>query len=292
MRKALKWVGIFIGLVVVVIVGGFASLALIGRSRLARTYEISTVLPTQLVASASAERGERIAITRGCTDCHAEGMRGKVFLDVPPGIFIAPNLTKGRGGIGALYASADDWDHAIRRGIRPDGTPLLRQMPSWFFNRLSDVDVADLAAYLASMPPADNELPAAKLWFLGYAELGLPESDPAKRWELTALTSDRPAPGPTAEYGRYIASTACVGCHGQEMHGGPNHDPAGKPAPGLSHVGTWATEDFIRTLRTGVAPRDRQLTPWMPWVKFARFTDEELTALHEYVKTVRPPVGD
>jgi len=268
------------------------TLALVGKWRFTRTYVIATALPAQLLASASAERGEMIAITRGCTDCHADGMRGKVFLDIPAGRFVSPNLTRGRGGIGARYTSADAWDHAIRRGIRPDGTPLLRQMPSWFFNRLNDQDVADLAAYLSSMPSVDNELPPTKLGFLIHVELGLPESNPATRRELTSSTSDRPAPGATAAYGRYIASTACVGCHGAEMKGGPHHDPAGKPAPGLSHVGLWSTSDFIRTLRTGMAPGDRQLTDWMPWVKFARFTDEELTALHEYLRTMRPPVGN
>jgi hypothetical protein len=70
------------------------------------------------------------------------------------------------------------------------------------------------------------------------------------------------------------------------MLGGPQHGPAGKPAPGLSHVGTWTRDEFARTIRTGVAPPDRQLTHWMPWQKFTRFTDEEVTALYEYLKTI------
>jgi len=40
-----------------------------------------------------------------------------------------------------------------------------------------------------------------------------------------------------------------------------------------------------------VAPGGRQLTDWMPWKRFAKFTDEELRALHEYVKTIKPPTA-
>jgi hypothetical protein len=29
----------------------------------------------------------------------------------------------------------------------------------------------------------------------------------------------------------------------------------------------------------------------MPWKLYAMFTDEELRALHEYVKTITPPTG-
>ena len=75
------------------------------------------------------------------------------------------------------------------------------------------------------------------------------------------------------------------------MLGGPHFDPAGLPAPGLSHVGAWSTEDFITALRTGVAPGGRQLTDWMPWKLYAKFTDEELRALHEYLKTIKPPTA-
>jgi hypothetical protein len=116
------------------------------------------------------------ATTVACTDCHAEGMRGKVFLDIPLGLIVAPNLTKGRGGVGERYASVDDWDHAFRYGVRPDGSAITSIMPAWFFNRLSDEDAAPLAAYLAALPPVDNELPATKLRFPAYVDAGMPRN--------------------------------------------------------------------------------------------------------------------
>ena len=286
MRKLLKWLGITVaGILGVVLVAGTV-INLIGRSRLTARHQLAATLPAELVSTASAERGEVIAVTRGCTDCHDEGMKGKVFLDIPPGLIIAPNLTRGRGGIGSRYATLQDWERAIRHGVRPDSTVLLPFMPYDFFNRLSDEDVASVAAYLAKLPDVDNELPATKLRLPGYMMMGTPGS---KRERLIAKRnnpSTTPPRGPTAEYGRYIASTACVGCHAENMSGGPHHNPEGKPAPGVKHVGAWSREDFIKAIRTGVAPVDRVLTDWMPWKKFALFADDELIALHEYIKTL------
>jgi cytochrome c553 len=287
MRRAFKWAGIFAGLVIAIFACVQIAFVLIGRSRFHARYSVDATLPPQLVANASVAMGEKIAITRGCTDCHAAGAAGKVFLDVPPGLYVAPNLTKGRGGVGARYKSADDWNRAIRFGIRPDSTTILTIMPWWFFNRLSDSDVADLAAYLASAPAVDNELPATKLRWIGYFDLGSPSGNPAtRRAALLGPRVDTPV-GPTAAYGRYIASTACVGCHGEKLLGGPHHDPKGLPAPALTHVGAWQTAEFINAFRTGVVPGGRQLSEWMPWrTKFAKFTDEELTAIHEYLRTL------
>ena len=289
MRNALKWIGITLGgLVVLALVAGTA-LALIGRARLNDRYEAAATLPPAAVAAASAETGARIVATRLCKDCHDEGMKGKVFLDIPPGLIVASNLTKGRGGVGARYASADDWNRALRYGVRPDGSFLLPFMPVDYFTRLSDADAASVAAYLASLPEVANELPATKVRPPGLIMLGLPDQNPTRKLVAFQRPLTTPAPGPTADYGRYIASTTCVGCHAENMLGGPHFDPAGKPAPGLSHVSGWSRDDFVKAVRTGIAPGNRQLTDWMPWKAYAAFTDEEMTALYEYVKTIKPP---
>ena len=289
MRKLFKWAGISVGGIVGVFLIINSGFALIGRSRLNARHELAATLAAEFISSASAERGELIAITRGCTDCHDEGMKGKVFLDIGEGLIVAPNLTKGRGGIGDRYAGLQDWERAIRHGVRPDSTVLLPYMPYDFFNRLSDSDVASVSAYLERLPAVDNELPATKLRFPGYARMGAPSNGRESRIAKRNNPPTTPVPGPTAEYGRYIASTACVGCHSENLQGGPHHNPAGKPAPGVHHVGTWSRDDFIRAIRTGVAPGGRELSDWMPWKKFAMLPDEDLIALHEYLKTLKRP---
>lgn len=291
MRKVLKWTALSIGILIGLALTIGVVLALIGRSRLNGRYQVTATLPPEAVAAASAEVGARIAVTRGCTECHAEGLAGKVFLDIPPGLIVPPNLTRGRGGVGARYASLDDWNRAVRYGVRPDSSLISPFMPYDYFNRLSEADAASIAAYLAGLPPVDNQLPPTKLRPLGYLILGMPGMSPKARIANLQVPRTTPAPGPTAEYGRYLASTTCVGCHSENMLGGPHFDPAGMPAPGLSHVGAWPAEEFIRALRTGIAPGERQLSDWMPWRLYATFTDEELRALHEYLKTIKPPTA-
>src|SRR5688572_8239688 len=291
MRKVLKWIAISIGILIGVALTIGVVLVLIGRSRLNDRYQVTVTLPAEAVASGSAERGARIAVTRGCTECHAEGLEGRVFRDIPPGLIVAPNLTRGRGGVGARYAGLDDWNRAVRYGVRPDSSLIAPFMPYDYFNRLSEADAASVGAYLAGLPSVDNQLPPTKIRPLGYLILGTPSMSAKARIADLQKPRTTPAPGPTADYGRYIASTTCVGCRSENMLGGPHFDPAGLPAPGLSHVGAWSTEDFIKALRTGVAPGERQLTDWMPWKLYARFTDEELRALHEYVKTIKPPTA-
>lgn len=292
MRKALKWIGIGIGGLIGVALIAAAALALIGRSRLNGRFEVAHTLPAEAVSNASVEVGARIAQTRGCSECHDQGFRGKVFVDIPPGRIVTPNLTKGQGGIGSNYRTLDDWDHAIRFGVRPDGSPVFPFMPFELFRRLSDADAASLAAYLASLQPVDNQPPPLEVRPLGYLIMGTPGMSPsAKLEELAKPQPAAPAPGPTAEYGRYIASTTCVVCHGENLLGGKHPNPEGPAGPELSHAGEWSLEQFTAALRTGVVPGGRKLTEWMPWQFFSAFTDEEVQALHEYVKTLGPGAG-
>lgn len=287
MRKPLKWIGLGLGGLIVVALIAAVAFGFAGRSRVNAKYEAPRTIPAAAVSEASVATGERIMRTRGCTECHGEHLAGKVFLDIPPGRIVAPNLTKGRGGVGERYRTVEDWDRAIRFALRPDGTILVPFMPSELFNRLSDRDAASLGAYLASLPAVDSELPPLELRPLGYMIMGLPGMNP--KTVLAKLGADRPAPpvpGPTADYGRYIASTTCVVCHGENLLGGKHPDPAGLEGPELSHVGMWSLADFTTAMRTGVVPGGRRLTRWMPWQALGHLTDEELQAVHEYLKTL------
>jgi hypothetical protein len=69
--------------------------------------------------------------------------------------------------------------------------------------------------------------------------------------------------------------------------GGPHANPAGAHGPELSHVGQWSVDDFLEALRTGVAPGGRQIGTWMPWKEMGMLTDDELVAIHVYLKTLQ-----
>lgn len=117
-------------------------------------------------------RGEYLATIMDCGGCHTPG----VFLGKPDvqrplagsevgfhipglGIFFPRNLTPDREtGLGSW--SEADIVKAVRQGIRPDGRVLAPAMPYKSYGKLTDADAAALAAYLKSLKPAVNQVPA------------------------------------------------------------------------------------------------------------------------------------
>ena len=58
--------------------------------------------------------------------------------------------------------------------------------------------------------------------------------------------------------------------------------------PNLVRVKSWTADQFISTMRTGVSPTRGPLDPdEMLSVAIGPLEDDELTALYEYVKSVR-----
>ena len=167
-------------------------------------------------------------------------------------------------------------------------------MPSRVWYYLSDEDLADLIAYLKTLPPVDNELPRTDLGPLGLVMLALGQLPP----EITApdaLVIDHngprpitPEPGVTVEYGEYLA-VPCTLCHKANFNGGMITTDAEYLAPNLTMGGemhAWAEEDFITTMRTGVTPSGHQLKSVMPWKYFGQMTDDELQAVWMYLQSL------
>ncbi len=284
MNKLVKWVGIPLGILLVLALIGGSVLVMSAKSKIAATYSVTDLLDAVPSDSAALARGEHITHTHVCRDCHGESLQGKVFADVPPFRIVAPNLTSGNGGVGSQYRGVADWDRSIRHGIRPNGTALII-MPSKVFHRLSDSDAASLIAYLQSIPAVDNELPTREIKPIGMMLVGAGAFDPAAEVNLEPANTMAPTAGATAEYGKYIVSTLCAYCHGDDLQGGPALDPVTPPPPTLAAASVWPLDQFATTLRTGVAPDGRQLNAlMMPIVSFSHFTDDEVAAIHLYLK--------
>ena len=45
----------------------------------------------------------------------------------------------------------------------------------------------------------------------------------------------------------------------------------------------WKLEEFVATMRTGVDPGGHELGKEMPWQSIGRMSDEELSAVYEYL---------
>jgi mono/diheme cytochrome c family protein len=116
-------------------------------------------------------RGAYLARIMDCGGCHTPGaFTGKpnaamelagadVGFAVPGvGVFYPPNLTPdAESGLGNW--SEAEIVAALRTGARPDGRELM-VMPWRSYAALSDEDAFALAAYLKSMAPVGNQVPA------------------------------------------------------------------------------------------------------------------------------------
>lgn len=293
MKTALRWtVRILGGLVGIVVL---AAAAVYGASeyRFRKTYEVSPAPLAFQPTPDAVRRGEKIAVTRGCTDCHGKNLGGQVMIDQQPmGRLSSSNLTRGKGGIGERYTE-QDWVRAIRHGLRPDGKPLLL-MPSHEFYPLGDEDLGALIAYVRSVPPVDSTLPRNAIGPLPRVLLlaGQMPLLPAELIDHDAPRTAPPAPGATAEYGAYLA-TGCVGCHGEELSGGkiPGGDPAWPAAANITPdpetgMGKWTEQDFFRAMRQGKRPDGSDIDPFMPWRNFGQMSDDELRAVWLYLRSV------
>lgn len=290
-KKILKITGIIFG-VIVVCVAGFYTKAYISVEKRRNAHYKVVAQPISIKKdSASLALGGRLVKAKGCTDCHSANLGGKVFIDDPAlGHIIAPNLTRGKGGLPKDH-NPEDFVLALKHGIRRDEKPLLI-MPSHEFNFLSENDMSAIIAYLSELPNVDNEFPEGNsIGFLGYVltDLGKLPMFPAEMINHDRILVKEVKAEISAEYGKYIA-TSCQGCHRENMKGG---DPIAPGFPVVSDIsstgrpGQWTDEQFINTLRTGETPEGKVLNPdEMPWKMAREFNDVELKALHLYLNSL------
>lgn len=272
-----------------------AVVVIVSNQRLAQTYDIpASALALAIPSNGPAiARGRHLAVITGCTDCHTKDLGGQVFLDVPPFLLVAPNLTRGAGGLGATFGDAD-FVRAIRHGVAPNGRAFL-VMPAQHFNYLSDADLSSIIAYVKSVPPVNRELPAESVRPLGRLLLALNQLPPTPAVEIDHAAPHLRVmqPAVSVEYGRYLANASgCTGCHRADLAGGPI---AGLP-PSAPHaqnitpagIGKWSDADFFRAIRTGTRPDGTRMDTLMPWPDFAQMTDTELNAILRFLRSVPP----
>lgn len=293
--KFLKWtlkiVGGIVALIVIVAAAAYAA----GSMKLAKRLTIAEPAPAIPSDSASIERGHHFvtAISK-CVACHGDNLVGQAFgTGGAFGTLYSANLTRGTGARGALLTDAQIVN-AIRHGVSAEGRSLLI-MPSKMYNRLSDEDVAEMVAYIRSVPPVDSAHPVTQPGLLLRVLLGAGMMGGV----LSALDIDHearrePAPtaGPTAEYGSYLVVVGgCMFCHGAGLSGGPLEEgpPGSLPASNLTPGGLQAYDEgrFFQALREGKRPAGGTINAeFMPWKLTALMTDDEIRAIWKYLQTV------
>ena len=256
--------------------------AVFARSTMIRTraWDVPSSAVAGLPADANAiAEGGRLARILGCDDCHGKEFEGRLFFsERHVADLVAPNLSQ----LMPAY-SDDELARAIRHGVRRDGTGLFA-MPSASFYHLTDADLAQLMAFLRRQPARDGYTGTTSIGPIGHVGIA------TKRFQPVAATMDHHAariaqasPLEGAARGKYLAYVACSECHGLAFEGGMD----GK-APPLVIAAAYTDDAFRQLLRTGEAlgKRDLYLMDDVARRRFAVLTDEEITALHGYLKSL------
>lgn len=247
----------------------------------------------QPATAATVERGRYLYLSRGCTECHGVDGAGREFVNDGKGLVLqAPNITPGPGSSVAAYRP-EDWVRTIRHGVKPDGRPAMI-MPSEDYNRLTDVDLAAMVAYLRQMPPAEGRpavisLPLPVKALYGFHVL----KDAAQKIDHRLPPQQPVTEGRTVEHGAYVAQM-CIGCHGASLAGGkiPGAPPDWPPAANLTGVegggmSAYASiERFTGMMRSGKRPDGTPVSPVMPFLALKELNDTDVGALHLYLRSL------
>lgn len=293
MRTLLTWLGrIVVGLVVLIVIV-VAFIYMRSEQLVSQTFHAPDVAITVPTDAASIERGHHLAtVISDCTGCHGKDLSGTVVInDAALGRVVSANLTKGKNGVGGSLSDAD-FVHAVRYGIKPDGHSVLL-MPATDYQHFSDADLGAVIAYIKSLPAADSNLPSTQLGPLGRVLLVAGQLPLVIAPQIDQSQAGGPpiTPAVSADYGKYMVSVSCAGCHGDGLSGGhvPGTPPSFATAANLTpsgEVGAWSEADFQKAVQTGVAPSGKKLDPFMPYQTFVNLTNDEVQALWLYVHSV------
>ncbi len=265
------------------------------------------------LGAGDAARGERIFWAGGCTSCHArpkaEGdarleLAGGLELKTPFGIFVPPNISSDtQDGIGNW--SVEDFANAMMRGVAPDGSHLYPSFPYTSYARMNPADVADLYAFMKTLPAvagraADNTLlfPFNIRRGLGLWKLLYLDDEP-----VIALAADAPE---SVRLGQYLVEGPghCGECHTpRDFAGGTDNTRwlSGAVAAegegvvpnitsGEGGIGDWSESDIASYLETGFTPEFDSVGGSMVEVQrnLARLEAADREAIAAYLKAVPP----
>jgi mono/diheme cytochrome c family protein len=306
MRKFLKWTGIVLLVLVVLLLGYIFT-------HQNRKFDAPFPNVKATTDSATIARGQHLVFGPAhCANCHSspdmdERLQkgeivplagGRVF-DLPIGKIYTKNLTPHASGIGNL--KDEEIARILRYGVGADGRALLDFMP---FHNTSDEDLVAIISFLRQQPKVQNEVPANSLNLLGMAVNAL-VLKPAGPSGIVPVSVKKDT---SVIYGEYLANNVanCRGCHternmmtgaftGEPYAGGLEFDEKTDSAsyiltsPNLTPDATgrlkgWTKQQFIDRFRAG------KLIPAspMPWEPFSRMSDDELTAIYNYLQTLKP----
>lgn len=273
------------------------------------------------ITPARLERGKYLANhVTVCMDCHSTRDWNKLSGPIIPG-------TLGKGGEkfgeeigfpGTLYAknitpaAIGNWTdgelmRAITNGVNKNGNAFFPLMPYLSYNHLTKEDLYSLVVYIRSLTPIKNNVPEGSLDFpLNIIVKTMPPK------------SFNPSPEPDknnpVKYGEYVVKiSGCFDCHTESVKGEYKMEkafgggaefqfPAGTVRSSnitpeeISGIGKWNKEQFVSRFKS-MDPDSMQIASVdinkdfnspMPWTMYAGMTREDLGAVYEFLRTVKP----
>jgi mono/diheme cytochrome c family protein len=253
-------------------------------------------------------RGAYLANAADCVACHTDSAHsgrpyaGGRALATPFGTFYSPNITPDpETGIGRW--SDEQFLHALRDGVRPDGANYFPVFPYPSFTKITDADARAIKAYLFSLPavrqanrPHDVSFPFS--W--RFLQNG---------WKLLFFSPGpfQPAPERSEAYNRgaYLVTALahCGECHTPRnwlgamerdrfLAGNPD-GPDGKAVPNITPdrktgIGNWSEDDIIGVLTDGHTPDFDRVGGAMAEVvkSTSRLTDDDRRAIALYLQSI------
>lgn len=273
------------------------------------------------------ERGEYLATkVVPCLDCHSkrdftkfggpimpgtEGMGGEVFdkklADVPGAVF-AKNITSDpETGIGTW--TDDDILRAMTQGISKNGDTLFPIMPYVNFNHMAKEDLLSIIAYIRTLKPIKNKVPARQL----FIPISMAYPGPA----LQKAVDGNKCPPETDQinYGAYLLNAAaCDGCHTPFVKGQPDFsrrlaggnlfnagtfkvNTANITPDSATGIGAWNEERFLNKFTQYRDEKSYNFDPGkqntiMPLIMYAGMKDDDLKAIYAFLHTAVKPVSN
>lgn len=222
-----------------------------------------------------------------------------------PGVFYAKNITPDmETGIGSW--TDGEIFRAITSGVSKNGEPLSTLMPYRSYSHMSEEDAQAIVAYLRSLEPIKNQVPASAPNFKESLYL---RTVPKKVFDstLNIVLQDSVA------LGKYLLTIAgCAECHttkqkgslrtGKHLAGGaPYKLPNGAVVraanitpDSATGIGQWTEDFFINRFKHYANPANLPETApdtfntVMPWSMYAGMKEGDLKAIYKYLKSREP----
>ncbi|MFW7268316.1 c-type cytochrome [Gluconacetobacter sp. Hr-1-5] len=253
-------------------------------------------------AATGIEHGRYLAIAGDCVACHTapggKPFAGGLDLKTPFGVITASNITSDKEtGIGSW--TFQQFDAAVRHGKGPSGN-LYPAMPYTAYVKMTDADMADLWAYIRTVPPVSQKVVENKLPFPYNIRAALVVWN-ALFFDRTPFTPDSTRSA-AVNRGAYLVEALehCGICHTPKNALG--HDSSatyqgtslqGWHAPDLTNndhtgLGTWSAEDIVTYLRSGTNRHTASSGPMTEVIvnSTQHLTDADLHAIAAYFKAL------